>query len=83
MAKPKSTSKAGNTAMQSSTIAPNTTSEKENTSQGSTSSNDPPPLENIPTHAGTPWPRVGSMSGNLFELRKDWSIPPHLLSTPQ
>ena len=50
--------------------------EKGNPSQGRSSSNNPPPLENIPTHAGNPWPGAGSMSGNLFELRKDWPIPP-------
>ena len=41
-----------------------------------TSENNPPLLENIPVHAGTPWPEAGKMSGNLFELRKDWPIPP-------
>ena len=25
---------------------------------------------------GTPWPKAGKMSGNLFKLRKDWPIPP-------
>ena len=34
------------------------------------------PLENIPFHASTPWPKAEKMSGNLFELRKDWLIPP-------
>ena len=38
--------------------------------------NNPPPLENAPVHASTPWPEAGKMSGNLFELRKDWPIPP-------
>ena len=32
--------------------------------------------ENIPVCASTPWPKVGKMSGNPFELRKDWLIPP-------
>ena len=70
--------------MQMSTTAPSTTMnlEKGNPSQGSSSSNNPPPLENIPTHAGTPWPRAGSMLGNLFELRKDWPIPPTSTSNP-
>ena len=36
----------------------------------------PPPLDNAPVHASTPWPDVGRMSGNLFELRKDLPIPP-------
>ena len=42
----------------------------------STSENNPPPLENAPVNASTPWPRTGRMSGNLLELRKDWPIPP-------
>ena len=33
-------------------------------------------LENTPVCASTPWPKAGKMSGNLFELRKDWPIPP-------
>ena len=42
----------------------------------STLENNPQPLENAPVHASTPWPEAGKMSGNLFELRKDWPIPP-------
>ena len=45
-------------------------------SQKPSSENNPPPLENVPVHASTPWPEAGKMSGNLFELRKDWPIPP-------
>ena len=47
VAKPKSTSKVNNTATQSSAIVPNTTmnSEKENTSQGNTSGNNPHQLK--------------------------------------
>ena len=56
--------------------------EKGNPSQVSLSSNNSPPLENIPTHAGPPWPRPGSMMGNLFELRKDWPIPQMSTSNP-
>ena len=41
-----------------------------------TSENNPPPLEDAPVCAGTPWPEAGRMSGNLFEIRKDWPIPP-------
>ena len=44
--------------------------------QPPTSENKPPPLEDAPIHVGTPWPRAGKMSGNLFEIRKDWPIPP-------
>ena len=40
------------------------------------SENNPPPLNNIPVCTGTPWPKAGKTSGNLFELRKDWPIPP-------
>ena len=51
-------------------------SEKVNSPQESTSDSNPPPPESIPAHAGTPWPEAGKMSGNLFELRKDWPILP-------
>ena len=51
--------------------------ENQTPSQEGTLENNPPPLENIPVHAGTPWPEAGKMSGNLFELRKDWPIPPN------
>ena len=44
----------------------------------SSADNNLPPLEHIPTRAGTPWPEAGSMSENLFESRKDWPIPLHL-----
>ena len=37
----------------------------------------PPPIEDAPIHAGTLWPKAGKMSGNLFETRKDWLIPPN------
>ena len=36
----------------------------------------PPSLDNIPVCASTPWSEAGKMSVNLFELRKDWLIPP-------
>ena len=39
--------------------------------------NKPPPLEDVPICAGTPWSKAGKMSGNLFETRKDWLIPPN------
>ena len=70
--------------MQTFTTAPSTTMnlEKGNPSQGSSSSKIPQPHEYIPTHAGTPWSRAGSMSGNLFELRKAWPIPPTSTSYP-
>ena len=42
----------------------------------SASENNPPPLENAPVCANIPWPEAGKMSGNLFELRRDWPIPP-------
>ena len=77
VAKPESNPKASIIIMQTSTLAPSVTInlEKGNPFQGSSSGNNPPLLENIPTCAGTPWPEAGSMSGNLFELRKDWPIP--------
>ena len=37
--------------------------------------NNPPPLQNIQVCTSTPWPEVGKMSVNLFELRKVWPIP--------
>ena len=51
--------------------------EGQNLSQEGTSKNNPLPLENMPVHAGNPWPEAGKMSGNLFESRKDWLIPPN------
>ena len=30
-----------------------------------------PPLEDTSVHAGTPWPKAGKMSGNLYEIKKD------------
>ena len=32
----------------------------------STSENNPPPLENAPVHASTPWPEAGKMSGTFL-----------------
>ena len=51
------------------------TSESQKPSPEGTLENIHPPLQNIPVHASTPWPEAGKMSGNLFELRKDWLIP--------
>ena len=44
------------------------------------SENRPPPLEDGPVHESTPWPSARKMSGNLFEERKDWLIPPSYLT---
>ena len=44
--------------------------------QPPTSENNPPPLEDAPVCAHTPWPEAGRMSGNLLEVRKEWPIPP-------
>ena len=41
-----------------------------------TSENNPSLLEDAPAHVNTPWPKAGKMSGNLFELRKDWPVLP-------
>ena len=41
-----------------------------------TSGNNPPLLEDTPVCVSTPWPEAGKMSGNIFELRRDWPIPP-------
>ena len=84
MAKPDYTPKASNTTKQPPITAPSApiNSGKSNPPQESTSDSKPPPLKSIPTHAGTPWPKAGKMSGNLFELRKDWPFPPSSTSNP-
>ena len=51
--------------------------ENQTPSQEGTPENRPPPLEDAPICAGTPWPKAGKMSGNLFKTRKDWLIPPN------
>ena len=46
---------------------------------------DPLPLEDIPNatvRQSTPWPSTGSASENLFDTRKDWTIPLTLVPTP-
>ena len=42
--------------------------------------NIPPPLEHVPVHESTPWPDAGKISGNLFEERKHWLLPPNYLN---
>ena len=51
-------------------------SEDQKLSPEGTPENNALPIENIPVCTSTPWPEVEKMSGNLFELRKDWSMPP-------
>ena len=65
----------GNTTMQLPQANTNIPANPEN-QKPQTSENNPPPLEDAPVHASTPWPEAGKMPGNLFELRKDWPIPP-------
>ena len=48
--------------------------------QEETSDSRPPPLENVPVCKSTPWPNAGKISGNLFEERKDWLLPPNYLN---
>ena len=48
----------------------------------SSTSDNPPPLEDIQARAGTPWPDTGSASENLFKSRKDWPILPAPTSIP-
>ena len=55
--------------------APENTEGQKPSTEG-TPGNNPLPLENAPVHTSTPWPEAGKMSGNLFELRKDWPILP-------
>ena len=84
IARPKPGPKASNTTVHPSLTTPSApiNSEKQNPSQISASDSNPPPLKNIPTQAGTPWPKAGKISGNLFKLRKDWPIPPAITSNP-
>ena len=63
------------TAKSSNTKAPVNTKNQE--TQAQTSHNNTPPLEDAPICAGTSWPKAGRMFGNLFEIRKDWLIPPN------
>ena len=42
--------------------------------------NRPPPLEDAPVSESTPWPDAGKISGNHFEERKDWLLPPNYLN---
>ena len=55
---------------------PPVNSEGQKPSREGTPENNPTPLENIPVHTSIPWPEAGKMSGDLFELRKDWAFPP-------
>ena len=41
--------------------------------------NRPPSLEDAPICAGTPWPKAGKVSGNYFNTRKDWLLPPNYI----
>ena len=68
---------SNNTTMLPSATTPKAPTDLENQtpSQEGTSENNPPPLENIPVCTRTPWPEAGKMSGNFFELRKDYLIP--------
>ena len=82
VARPEPTPETSNTTMQPPLTMPSapTNSEKQNPLQVSTSDSNPPPLKIIPACAGTPWPEAGKMSGNLFKLCKNWSIPPAITS---
>ena len=51
--------------------------ENQTPAQEGTPENRPPPLEDTPIHAGTPWPKAWKMLGDLFKTRKDWLIPPN------
>ena len=42
--------------------------------------NRPLPLEDAPVCESTPWPNAGKISGNLFEERKGWLLPPNYLN---
>ena len=47
--------------------------------QEETPENRPLSLEDAPICKSTPWPEKGKISGNLFEERKDWLLPPNYL----
>ena len=49
------------------------------TSTEEATDNRPPPLEDVPICKSTQWPEAGKISGNLFEERKDWVLPPNYL----
>ena len=42
--------------------------------------NRPAPLEDAPVHESTAWSDAGKISGNIFEERKDWLLPPNYLN---
>ena len=65
----------GNTTMQ---LPQESTPVNPESQQPPISESNPPPLEDAPVHAGTPWPKAGKMSGNLFEIRKNWPVPPSI-----
>ena len=48
--------------------------------QEGTPDNRPPPLEDAQVCESTAWPNAGKISGNLFEERKDWLLPPNYLN---
>ena len=76
--RPNTASRPSETAM----CPPTTISKAHNNvkPQADASENRPPPLEQAPVHKGTPRPSAGKMSGNLFEERKDWLLPPNYLN---
>ena len=51
--------------------------ENQTPSQEGTPENKPLPSEDAPICTGAPWPKAGKMLGNLFEIRKDWLVPPN------
>ena len=61
-----------------STISEAPTNIKHQVQEGTLDSR-PPPLEDAPVCKSTPWPSAGKISGNLFEERKDWLLPPNYL----
>ena len=80
VARPEPTPKTNNTTMQPPLATPSAPINSEKLISPQTSDSNPPLLKNIPTHAGTPWPEAGKMSGNLFKLSKDWLIPSAITS---
>ena len=82
--------KVTNMIMQTSMTIPSTlmnlAKEKENPPQETSSANDnPPPVEDIPTRAGTPWPKTGQYQRICLSPERTglFPLPLHLHLSPQ
>ena len=71
--------KANETAMHPPTTTSQAPTNIKPQAQEGTPENRLPPLEDTPVCKSTPWPSAGKISGNIFEERKDWLLPPNYL----